>query len=146
MKNLQKSLKKKKIGFYDDYDDVPEESYSSDVPEDKTIENLQNTINNNDQLIANFKQKLHTLMQEKIHGIIEEVSELEPESAEQLTREFQQFDSADSIDQYAESSKFIETCNQRLKSLLISKIMEQQRTIESQENEMSQYEQKKEHE
>ena len=94
MKNLQKSLKKKKIGFYDDYDDVPEESYSSDVPEDKTIENLQNTINNNDQLIANFKQKLHTLMQEKIHGIIEEVSELEPESAEQLTREFQQFDSA----------------------------------------------------
>ena len=84
--------------------------------------------------------------QEKIHGIIEEVSELEPESAEQLTREFQQFDSADSIDQYAESSKFIETCNQRLKSLLISKIMEQQRTIESQENEMSQYEQKKEHE
>lgn len=143
MKNLQKYLKKKKIGFYDE---PWEESPRFDVPEDILMEDLQDTINNNDQLIAGLKQKLQSFMQGKIQGLISEISELDPKVAEQLTMRFKQFSSDASLDQYEENSRFIEECNQHLKPLLIQKIMEQQSIITAQENEMSQYEQKKEHE
>ncbi len=135
MKNFKKYLKEKNIGLGDDYDD-------HDMAEDESIENLQNTVESNDHLIAYYKGKLQPFMQGKIQSLIAEISELDSESAKQLDVEFQALGSNTSLDQYEESSKFIENCSQRLKSLLISKVMEQQKTIEAQESEMSLYGQK----
>ena len=123
---------------------------TDDVP-DGSVEELQNRIKKNDEKIANYEERLQSIMieettkkQDELNGLISELSELDSESAEEIRSAISDSVSgaSPSKEQYQTICELIGRCNEKLKSLLISRIMKQQEILNAQYEQMDLYSQR----